>query len=440
MKPMRMIFAAAAAATLVGAAFLASADDACNRPIDYSVLGQTQYNNGDYQNALISYGCVLQLDSNTAGHYNNRGNTFRQLARYDEAIADYNRAIEIDPEYAMAYNNRGWAYYLKGDLAAALVNFNQAIALDDQLAYAYNNRGLIYHLQGQPELAAQDFSRAMELGLDREWARYNLRRVEADLALAQQPESASSVPISDAPTINGLLVQARTAEDARNWTAAVSLYTQAIVLDANNADAYYYRGRAYTALDQANAALADFERLVELRPNFVYAYWERAVAYAENGDFERAEADADRAERMDGTHVNNFIVRGTIAALAGDQAEAGAQFALLLAAWEVSHVESGELVEGTPVTVMMSEGRVVEIAMEGAAGETVMVRATSSQADPVIVLLDANGTALAGDDDSYTGLGSVITVTLPDDGTYTLLVSHAGGGSYGNVNVSVEID
>jgi hypothetical protein len=56
----------------------------------------------------------------------------------------------------------------------------------------------------------------------------------------------------------------------------------------------------------------------------------------------------------------------------------------------------------------------------------------------LIVLLDPNGDPIAGDDDSGTQLDSLISsFELPTDGTYTLLVSHAGGGSEGDIELSL---
>ena len=106
--------------------------------------------------------------------------------------------------------------------------------------------------------------------------------------------------------------------------------------DAANATARYLRGRAYIALDRFEDAFADFDPLVQLAqigiayPSLQYAYWERAIAAAQIGDFDLARLDVTAALTMEPGHVNNFIARGTIAALEGDDATAANEFLALI--------------------------------------------------------------------------------------------------------------
>ena len=54
--------------------------------------------------------------------------------------------------------------------------------------------------------------------------------------------------------------------------------------------------------------------------------------------------------------------------------------------------------------------------------------------DPLIALLDPDGTPIAGDDDMGGVLDSLVeNFELPADGTYTLVVSHANGGYDGRL-------
>jgi tetratricopeptide (TPR) repeat protein len=213
---------------------------------------------------------------------------------------------------------------------------------------------------------------------------------------------------------------------------AVEWYTVALEIEPDYFTAHYFRGRAYIALDMFQEALEDFNRMVELRPNFVFGYWERSVASAELGDFENANADADRAYQMDSQHVNNFISRGTIAARSGDAEEAGRQFNNLLEAYGTEAVSSEAIQSGDVVTLQMEKFKIYAITFAGEADQLLHINAHSTEADPVIVLLDVNGDPINGDDDGGISLDSLISdFQLTDAGTYTLLVSHAGGGADG---------
>jgi tetratricopeptide (TPR) repeat protein len=77
------------------------------------------------------------------------------------AVAAYTRAIEIDSQMAVAYKNRGLAYKAQGELDRACRDFDRAIELDAGLLAAYMNRGLILIRQGKDEEAEKDFERRL---------------------------------------------------------------------------------------------------------------------------------------------------------------------------------------------------------------------------------------------------------------------------------------
>lgn len=433
----RFILSSLLVAAISLTAVPAFAQNNCDTSLNYNITGTEQYVAGDYSDALNSFSCAVSLDPESAVDFNWRGNVYRQLGNLDLALADYTQAVTLDEDYAIAFNNRGWIYYSLDNLDAALDDFNTAITLDGNLAYAYNNRGLVQHIRGNAVSAVADFERAIDLGLETNWAEYNLARAQLDANQAV-PVAATTTVDANATRVQNLLAQADSSYDARDFSGAVSLYSQVIALDPNNADAFYYRGRSYITLDNPSAALFDFEQMVRILPDFVYGYWERSVARAELGLFDAALMDAQRAEAMDPEHVNNFITQGTIAALMGDVQTAGEEFEGLMQAWEEERIVLDDLTTTETMTVNMQPRHVFETHFDGEAGQVISINAESTQADPIIVLLDANGTPIAGDDDSGISLNSLINdFSLPENGTYTLLISHAGGGYQGEIVVSL---
>ena len=78
---------------------------------------------------------------------------------------DLNRALELNSECAYLYYDRGNVFAKRGDLEKAIADFDKAIAIDPNLAEAYYNRGLAHLKQKQNEQAVKDLSKAGELGL-----------------------------------------------------------------------------------------------------------------------------------------------------------------------------------------------------------------------------------------------------------------------------------
>jgi tetratricopeptide (TPR) repeat protein len=445
--------AVSSAVALALATAPAFAQDTCDPALDHYRAGNALYTAGDFAAAYTSFGCFLEqypasaFPEENAEILNMRGNALREQGDWEGAIAEYTLAIEVQDDYAIAYNNRGWAHFNLDNEAAALADYNSALQYDPTLAYAWNNRGLIYQYRGDRTLAAADFEQAIALGFDAsEWAQYNLNLVELlEARQGNSLEPAAAAPVgTENDAVNTFVAQGIAADAARDWRGVISAMSEALALDANNTTAAYLRGRAYIAMDDFEGALADFERLVTLvengasYPALQYAYWERAVAYAETGNLEAAYADAERATMLDPGQVNNFIVRGTLAVIAGDFAIAGQEFLGVMLCTEMTRETLNEANIGSAVTVSMSEGRVVSIPFRAEAGQVITLSARSSGADPVISLLDPTGTPVSGDDDSGFMLASLIEdYTVENDGMYTLMVSHAGGGSEGMITVSI---
>jgi tetratricopeptide (TPR) repeat protein len=76
---------------------------------------------------------------------------------------------------------------------------------------------------------------------------------------------------------------------------AIVEYDRAIELAPDFALSYNNRGQAYTDIGDFDQAIADLNRAIELDPDFAVAYNNRGQAYTNKGDFDQAIADLDQA-------------------------------------------------------------------------------------------------------------------------------------------------
>jgi S1-C subfamily serine protease len=74
---------------------------------------------------------------------------------------------------------------------------------------------------------------------------------------------------------------------------------------------------------------------------------------------------------------------------------------------------------------------------DGKAGQTVVIEMNSSELDSYLILLSSDGTDIAQDDDGGGGRNSKVEVSLPADGTYTILANSRGTGEIGSYNLRV---
>ena len=69
---------------------------------------------------------------------------------------------------------------------------------------------------------------------------------------------------------------------------AEEAFTKAIKYDKNNYEAYYYRGCAKVNASKHREAIADFEKAVELKPDYADAYFNLGRTYYMLNDEDKA--------------------------------------------------------------------------------------------------------------------------------------------------------
>ncbi len=91
--------------------------------------GIEKFNQGKYEEAIIDFGYVIDLDSEFVDGYYRRGLSYIQLANYQESVEDLTLVIGLDASHGPAYNYRGNAYFKLGKYQQAVDDYNQAINL-----------------------------------------------------------------------------------------------------------------------------------------------------------------------------------------------------------------------------------------------------------------------------------------------------------------------
>lgn len=188
------------------------------------------------------------------------------IARYNQAALAFDRAVGLKPDFADAFLMRGKAYAADSRTDQAILDFARVIELQPNDPRGWLGRGVAYLELKKFSLALADADRAV--ALDRRIAAaYNLR------GLAE-----------------------RSMGDARR---AIGDFNAAVTLKPD-VDNYYQRGATYQTLDEHALAIADMDRVIELRPGAPLGYLARARSRRAIGDFEGAQADQARASSIEG--------------------------------------------------------------------------------------------------------------------------------------------
>jgi predicted O-linked N-acetylglucosamine transferase (SPINDLY family) len=234
----------------------------CRNADALHLLGVIAYQTGHHQSAVDMIGQAIEINSNVAIYYSNRGNAMKELKQFDAAVASYDKAIELKPDLADAYSNRGNSLQKLKQFDAAVVNYDKAIELKPDLAEAYSNRGNAMQELKQFDAAVASYDKAIEL--------------KPDFAEAYSNRG------------NAL-------KELKQFDAAVVSYDKAISLKPDYAEVYSNRGVALNEHRQLEAAVASYDKAIELKPDYARAYVNRGIALKELKQLEAAQASFDKA-------------------------------------------------------------------------------------------------------------------------------------------------
>ena len=99
----------------------------------YYNRGVQRINLEQYLPAMEDFDRVIKLNLNKANAYVGRGVARLELGERDDAFIDFNNAISIDPDYASAYAVRGEAKVFENDITGARSDFQYALDLAEKL-------------------------------------------------------------------------------------------------------------------------------------------------------------------------------------------------------------------------------------------------------------------------------------------------------------------
>ncbi|KAK9447337.1 uncharacterized protein V1518DRAFT_421975 [Limtongia smithiae] len=316
--------------------------------------GNTQYKVGNYIAAASLYTTALAIPLSTpdaaadaAVCLSNRSACHLALHEFHAAIADATAALEREPEYWKAMMRRGYAHEQIGEHDAAVVDYTATCILstsrDNERLAAAVDRLLV--LGAGARMREANKARTWELpsaavvgayvrSFHDEYADEDgeLKEAFAELARGTYDAYTRAHALFDAATAKATTSSTKaTALELRgalralqgDRAAAVDDLTSAILLhptatryirralvhiergdvlacqsdfdaagieDPCDPDMYYHRGQTYLLLGEFSDAAADYERAVELLPEFVQAHVQLALVLYKQGRMEDAVA------------------------------------------------------------------------------------------------------------------------------------------------------
>ena len=181
------------------------------------------YEEKNYNEAIVAY---KSIPNPTEDVFLGIGACYQALEQYDNAIVYYNKALSLDSSNPMANYFLGLAYLYKKDYEKADISLKKALELDN---------------------------------------------VNPDIIDAYKTLKFAR---SEAEMNKGITL----LENNKN-KEAIELFNQAISYCTNNGYAYYYRGLAYSGLNEHEKSITNFKKALELAPEIVIVEYSIAISY-----------------------------------------------------------------------------------------------------------------------------------------------------------------
>lgn len=268
-----------------------------------------------YNEAMADFYRAAELKPDSELPYFGCAWIYNQSKEYAKAIEEYDKAIELNPKYAMSWNNRGTAKSWLNHWHAAISDYDKAIELKPNYIKAYENRGKAFRALGEDEKADADFQRAAKLissykGGDKiiEEALALNKRGEYSKALKLLNNAAKLYPDNQFIFVNrGNIYN----NYFRNYEAAIADYNKTIEINDKFSWPYLNRAIAYGRLKRWNEAIVDYGRALDIDPHYASAYNGRAWTYCQIGKFEEALVDANKALELRPNEANFYDTRAS---------------------------------------------------------------------------------------------------------------------------------
>ncbi|OCT68656.1 uncharacterized protein ttc6.L [Xenopus laevis] len=189
------------------------------------------------------------------------GYTLQAQGLFQQAWNHFTVALDIDPRSILGFEGRAIVSLQMGDTFAALQDMNAALKICGS-AQLLTNRGVIHQFMGKLPNAMRDYQAAITADPEYSLAYFNA----ANLYLHN-----------------------------RQFTQAKEYYSRAAALDPANESAVLNRGITNMLLQDGQAALQDFQLVLNLCPVSSAAYFNRASVYNTLQQYQQAESDISQA-------------------------------------------------------------------------------------------------------------------------------------------------
>jgi Tfp pilus assembly protein PilF len=225
-------------------------------------------------------GPTVQQQAEAETHYM-LGVSYLRERDATRALKEFLIAEKADPGSKEVHAALGQAYQLKQAYELAEQHYLKAIALDPDNPQIKNNLGSLYLYMKQWDKAIEQFRLASG----------NLLFNEAEVSLTGMGVAYFN---------------------KAQYLDAIEAYRKALQANPLYAQAHFYLGEAYAALNKSDLAIKSYLEAIRLAPNYVQAHYRLAMAYMRIKDLKNAKSSFTRVIELAPDSETGLLARDNL--------------------------------------------------------------------------------------------------------------------------------
>ena len=277
----------------------------------------------DNNKAIDDFSKVLSLNSNDYRALYNRAMLYRDIHDYKNALNDINRVIQAYPSFAGAYFLRYEINRQSGNMSNAEKDYNRSMELAKKVVTQENTGNNTAQETEPQEVVANRFTSLLtienETDIQQEFQNKSIRGKVQDRNFNIEAEPMFALSYYSSPTelkentyylkeiddinttrmlrflimITNREPQLSDENDIKRHFESIEYYNSYIATHQPRAIDYFGRAMDFYTLHNYKAAIADFNRAIQLTPDFAMAYFMRAIARQKNFEVEMLQGDSN---------------------------------------------------------------------------------------------------------------------------------------------------
>lgn len=209
---------------------------------------------------IISQLCIFLFVCSCGGDYTPFDKAKKQIEEqdYKNALSTLNNIVKEHPTYDSAFLKRAYVYMMLGDKHSALYDYNQMMSNPSFKKIALEGRAMLFYNFMDYENALVDYNNLIKIDKNNFSAYYGRGIVKTQLKIyGNNPDVSSQGTMSD-----------NEGTFYCDYNGAFLDYEKAIELNPNFEDTYVKRGNLFVILNKLDKALEDYNKAIKINSSF----------------------------------------------------------------------------------------------------------------------------------------------------------------------------